>query len=178
MKRSGNTFTLFKNRAAALFAGLLAAVIVLSLTQSCRKSYKDPNLLEAKITSFKMTGFTSAKISVDALIENPNNFSFKVVGVNGAVLSGGIEIATFMCSDELEVPKLSTQNYAFVVGVDVTDVQNVLQLISSSQDIDLEALTVNLTANVKKAGITVPVTRTGIPMSRFFKNGLSFDKLF
>ena len=159
-------------------AAMPAVMLLIFVMQGCKASYKEPNLLETKITSFKMDGLTSARFGVDATIENPNNFSFKIMGLKGLVLKGKEELAYFSSSDELEIPKLSTQTYSFEVVVHVTNFQEALEIVSNASNIDYKQFTADVTANIKKAGITIPVKREGVPLSKFLKDGFSLDKLF
>lgn len=165
-------------RTAVVWALLIFLLALTAVSQSCKKHYKEPEFKDVQITSFKMNGITSAKFGLDAEVYNPNSFSFKIVGVEGTIYSHGIQLATFSSDDVLEVGKLSQQVYSLFVTVNIVSLEGAMDIVANSDNHNLKGLTVDLTANVKKAGVTVPVTRTGIPMSKFFKNGLPFDKLF
>lgn len=165
-------------RVAACAVLVIFFIALLAGTQSCKKRYKEPEIIDAQITSFKLSGLTSAKFGIDAEVFNPNNFSFKIVGMEGVVNFQGVPLANFSSDDTFEVEKLSQKVYSAQILLSITNLDGVTAIVTNSDNYDLKGVTVDITANVRKAGVTVPVKRTGIPINKFFKNGLPFDKLF
>ncbi len=175
--RSKNRVLVVKKWFWRKVAIVFAFSVLLFVNQGCKSSYQEPSILETKVTSFKLEGLTSARFGVEAVVENPNNFSFKVTGIKGVIYSGKEELGTFSSYDELEIQKMSTQTYAIQVITYVSNLQEALDIISNISNLDYSKFTVDISANVKKAGISIPIKKEGVPLSKFLKKGFSLDKL-
>ena len=161
-----------QKRYLAIFSLVFASVLL----GSCSMKYKDVDFVDASVTSFKLSGLTTLQLSLDAEIDNPNNFSFKVKNISGAIYKKGILFATFSSADVIEIEKNSKDTYSVDISAILKDPISALEIISNSSDVSPADFSVVVEGEAKKAGITIPVKKE-IPLNRLLKKGFSLNKL-
>lgn len=136
------------------------------LLSSCSTSIKDIELVDAKLVDIKITGFTSAEVFAEAVINNPNNVSFKVKDVEGELFLKGKEFATFYMSEQVEIEKAVEKKYPIIILVSVSDPVAALPYVSDLSSIDFDDFTMDVRGKAKKMGVTIPVERKNVPLSK------------
>ena len=153
------------------FIKTVFAIVLASLFFSCSTSYTDVDLVDAELVSLKMVGLTSVKVDIRAVIDNPNNISFKVQDVHGILYNKESQFALFSSDDVVEILKNSRETYEVSVIANVTDPLLALELIGDTEKIDMNDFSIDIEGKVKKAGVTIPVKKSKVPLSKLLRKG-------